>query len=214
MIILICPYCKTNLIDGSQFCSKCGQPIVAADNTDNTDKYWKEVDLLNEENEHEYLSIMRNAKSESRSKALSSILKSIAFVIVVVVVVMGVYAKNVSNQKKLEVVRTDAIGNTFSDTSGIAMLRSGDERERISVNFMDKDMLSYTRGSYSFHIANKDDGGYLTSWTENEIYENEEYEYSFSISFFGKITLKFDGKSYKVTLSDDGTIYHINLYND
>ena len=27
-------------------------------------------------------------------------------------------------------------------------------------------------------------------------------------------TLKFDGKSYKVTLSDDGTIYHINLYND
>lgn len=211
---MICPYCKTNLKAGSQFCQNCGQAIVVTDNTEHTDKYWKEVDMLNEENEHEYLSIMRNAKSESRSKALSSIFKSIAFVIVVAVVVMGVYAKNVSNQKKLEVVRIDAIGNTFSDTSGIAMLLSGDKRERISVNFMDKDRLSYTRGNYTFHIADKDDGGYSTSWTENEIYENEEYEYSFSISFFGKITLKFDGKSYKVTPNDDGTIRYISLYDD
>ena len=50
--------------------------------------------------------------------------------------------------------------------------------------------------------------------SQNEIYESCDYEYSFSTSLFGKITLEFNGKSYEVDLDDDGTISSIDFYGD
>ena len=47
---------------------------------------------------------------------------------------------------------------------------------------------------------------------EHEVYERCDYEYTFSASLFGKITLEFNGKSYKVNLNDDGTINSIEFH--
>lgn len=212
---MICPYCKANLPDGSQFCSKCGQTITATDNTANTTKYWQDVDSLNDTNEQERLSAIRRAKLEAQAKAAALTRKIIAFAAVAVVLVLVAISLNASSQKKLAFIKSDAIGNTYSDTSGGSVMFNGDEKDRITVKIIDEDTLSYTRGNYILHISSKEGGGYSTSWKQNEIYETAEYEYTFSSSLFGKITLEFNGKSYEVEIDDDdGSIYSIMFYGD
>lgn len=40
-----CPYCKTKLPDGSQFCSNCGQSVKnTVDNHGSTSSYWASVE--------------------------------------------------------------------------------------------------------------------------------------------------------------------------
>lgn len=212
---MICPYCKTNLPDGSLFCSKCGQTIATADNTDNTNKYWKDVDTLNDANEQERLSAIQKAKSEVQAKAAAFTGKIIAFAAVAVVLVLAVISLNASSQEKLEFIKSDAIGNTYSDTSGGSVMFNGDKKDRITVKIIDEDTLSYTRGNYTLVIYSKEGGGYSMSWSQNEIYETSEYEYTFSTSLFGKVTLEFNGRSYEVEIDDDdGTIFSINFYDD
>ena len=42
---MICPYCKSELPDGSQFCSKCGQTIAHQDNQNSVSStYWSAVE--------------------------------------------------------------------------------------------------------------------------------------------------------------------------
>lgn len=212
---MICPYCKANLPDGSQFCSKCGQAIIITDNTDNTNKYWKDVDTLNDANEQERLSAIHKAKSEAQAKTVAFTCKIIAFAAVVVVFVVATIFMNASSQKKLAFIKSDAIGNTYSDTSGGSVMFSGDKKDRITVKIIDEDTLSYTRGNYTLSVSSKDGGGYSTSWNQNEIYETAEYEYTFLTSLFGKITLEFNGRIYEVEIDDDdGTIYSIDFYED
>lgn len=211
---MICPYCKANLPDGTQFCSKCGQTIATKDGTDNTNKYWKDVDTLNDTNEHERLDAIRKAKSEAQAKTAARTRKIIAFAAVVAVLVLAAISLNASSQEKLEFIRSDAIGNTYSDTSGGSVMFNGEKRDRITVKFIDEDTLSYTRGNYTLCISSEG-GGYSTSWSQNEIYESQEYEYTFSTSLFGKITLELNGRSYEVKIDDDdGTIYSIKFYED
>lgn len=212
---MICPYCKANLPDGSQFCSKCGQTIATKDNTDNTNRYWKDVDTLNDANEQDRLSAIRKAKSEAQAKTAAFTRKIIAFAAVAVVLILAAISLNASSQKKLESIKADAIGNTYSDTSGGSVMFNGDKKDRITVKIIDEDTLSYTRGNYTLRISSKEGGGYSTSWKQNEIYETAEYEYTFSTSLFGKITLEFNGRSYEVEIDDDdGSIYSIMFYED
>ena len=42
---MICPYCKSELPDGLQFCSKCGQTIAHQDNQNSASStYWSAVE--------------------------------------------------------------------------------------------------------------------------------------------------------------------------
>lgn len=212
---MICPYCKTNLPDGSQFCSKCGQTIATKNGTDNANKYWKDVDTLNDTNEHDRLDAIRKAKSELQAKMAARTRKIIAFAAIVAILVLARNSLNASSQEKLEFIRSDAIGNTYSDTSGGSVIFDGDKKDRITVIFIDEDTLSYIRGNYTLRISSKEGGGYSTSWSQNKIYESQEYEYAFSTSLFGKIALEFNGRSYEVKIDDDdGTIYSIKFYED
>lgn len=91
---------------------------------------------------------------------------------------------------------------------------NGEERDRIIVKIKNGNTLTYTRGNYTLRIS-EGSNGYSTKWVENEIYESRDYEYSFSTSLFGKITLEFNGKSYEVSIDDeDGTISSINFYGN
>lgn len=213
---MICPYCKTTLPDGSQFCSKCGQTIInSSDHTDNTNKYWKDVDTLNDANENERLTAIHKAKSEAHAKTAAITRKVIIFAVIVAALVFAAFALNASSQDKLEFIKADAVGNTYSDTSGGSVMFHGDKKDRIIVKIKDENILSYTRGNYTLQVSSKAGGGYSTSWKQNEIYESNDYEYKFSTSLFGKITLEFNGKSYEVEIDDDdGTIYSINFYKD
>lgn len=212
---MICTYCKANLPDGSQFCPKCGQAVAASNNTDTTNKYWKEVDTLNDANEHERLSAIRKAKSEAQAKTAVFFLKTIVFSTIAAVLILTAIFLNASSQEKLAFIKSDAIGNTYSDTSGNTFMFSGDRIDRITIKIVDEDTLSYTHGNYTLHVSSKEDGSYSTSWSENEIYESAEYEYTFSTSLFGKVTLEFNGRSYEVEIDDDdGTIDSVKLYED
>lgn len=212
---MICPYCKTKLPDGSQFCPKCGQTIGDSfSNIEKTNKYWKDVDSLNDANENERLTAIRKAKSEAQAKTVSIMCKVIIFVAVVAALALAVFALNVNRQKKLEFIKVDAVGNTYSDISGGFVMSNGDKTDRITVTIKDENTLSYTRGNYTLHVSSKEEGGDSISWNQNEIYETNDYEYIFSTSLFGKITLEFNGKSYDVEIDDDGTIYSINFYEN
>lgn len=212
---MICPYCKTNLPDGSQFCSKCGQTIInSSDHTDNTNNYWRDVDTLNDANENERLTAIRKAKSEAQAKTASVTRRVIIAALLLVAITLSTIALNASSQKKLEIAKKDAIGNTYSDTNGSSIMTTGTKRDRITVIIKDENTLSYTRGNYTLRTSSKDGGGYSISWDENEIYEAGEFEYTFSTSLFGKITLEFNGRSYEVIIDDDDTIYSIKFYKD
>lgn len=213
---MLCPYCKTQVPDGSQFCPKCGQnAAISSDSTENTNKYWKDVDELNDSNEHERLTMIRKVKSEAQSQTWSTVRRIAIFTILIAMLVVGIFSLNANNEKKLEFIKSDAIGNTYSDSNGGFAMFSGEKADRITVEIIDEDMLSYTRGNYTLRVSSKDGDGYSVSWNQNEIYETAEYEYTFSTSLFGKITLEFNGRSYEVEIDDDdGTIYSIEFYED
>jgi len=210
---MICPYCKTNVPDGIQFCSKCGQPIAnSSGNTDNTSKYWKDVDKLNNANENNRLAIIREVETENKKKRAAASRKVIICLLIVVALSMATYSLYKFNQKRLDGVKASAIGHSYTDTSGSSIVRDGDKRTQITVTIKDENTLTYTYGSYtSKFIPVK--GGFTSIWSENEIYEECDYNYSFSSSLFGTIWLKFNGKRYKVTV-DDGVIYNIIFYDD
>lgn len=215
-----CPFCKRNIGTSEIFCPYCGQTIKdSSDNTDYTNKYWREVNALNNANENERLRAIRRAKAEAQARTASITRKitiaTALIAIVVVAVSLVIFQLNTHSQKKLEIVRADAIGNTYSDTSGSSVMWHGDERVRVTVTFINENTLTYTRGSYTLHISSKEGGGYLTEWSQNEIYETNDYEYTFSTSLFGKITLEFNEKRYDVKIDDDdGTIYSIEFYEN
>lgn len=212
---MICQYCKAIVPDGEKFCSKCGQPITNTLNaTDSTSNYWKAVDVLNDVNENERLEAIRKARAEVQAKTTSITRKVVIALSMVAVLAVVTFFMNKSSQEKLARVKADAIGNTYSDTSGGSVMFSGDKKDRIIVTIKNEHTLSYTRGNYTLHVSSKDGGGYSTSWEQNEIYETNDYEYTFSTSLFGNITLSFNGKTYVVKIDDDGTIYSINFYND
>jgi len=81
--------------------------------------------------------------------------------------------------------------------------------DRIIVTIKDEHLLTYTRGNYTLRITSKE-----SYYTQNKIYETYDYEYTFSTSLFGYITLEFNGKSYEVDIDDDGTIKRIKFYGD
>lgn len=210
-----CPYCNTELDDAALFCDKCGQTVAGSSkNTDATNKYWADVDALNTINEKEYQNTVRKAEAEAKARSAATIKNLIIVAVVITVLIISVIALNANSQQKLDFVKLDAIGNTYSDTSGSWGMFNGEERDRIIVKIKDENTLSYTRGSYTMEVY-EDGDGYSSEWIENEIYESCDYEYSFSTSLFGKITLEFNGKSYEVDIDDDdGTIYSINFYGD
>lgn len=84
---MICPYCKTNLSDGSQFCSKCGQTISPqGEQSTASSSYWnaveKEVardDKIRIDAENEFI---RKQKKKTRTIIASLI----AFGIVVIII--------------------------------------------------------------------------------------------------------------------------------
>ena len=212
---MVCPYCHNKLPNGSHFCQKCGQIIKnSSDNTEKTSKYWKDVDTLNNSNENERLSAIRRAKSEAQARIVSITRKIIIVTVVVAVLALALFALNSNSQKKLKFVKADAVGNTYSDTSGSSLMSHGDKRERITVTFNNENTLTYTCGKYTLHVSSNASGGYSTTWSQNEIYETHEYEYTFSTTLLGNISLEFNEKSYEVELDDDGTIYSINFYGD
>ena len=210
-----CKYCNSELNDDALFCDKCGQSVVdSSKNTGVTNKYWTDVDALNDTNEKEYQNAVRKAKAEAKAQSAAIIKKIIIAAVVIVVLVASVTTLNANSQQKLEFVKSDAIGNTYSDTSGSWGMFNGEERDRIIVKIKNENTLTYTRGNYSLRIS-EGSNGYSTKWVENEIYESRDYEYSFSTSLFGKITLEFNGKSYEVSIDDeDGTISSINFYGN
>jgi len=159
--------------------------------------------------------MIRKVKSEAQSQTWSTVRRIAIFTILIAMLVVGIFSLNANNEKKLEFIKSDAIGNTYSDSNGGFAMFSGEKADRITVEIIDEDMLSYTRGNYTLRVSSKDGDGYSVSWNQNEIYETAEYEYTFSTSLFGKITLEFNGKSYEVEIDDDdGTIYSIEFYED
>ena len=212
-----CQYCNAELDENALFCDKCGQSVTdSTKNTDNTNKYWADVEALNNTTAKEHLNTIKNAKAKAKAQSVALIKKIIIATIVVVLLVVSISALNKNSQQKLEFVRSDAIGNTYSDTNdiGSGILFDGDKRDQITVKIKDKNTLSYTRGNYTLEMSGKGDD-FSVDWVENEIYESRDYEYTFSTSLFGQITLEFNGKSYEVkTDKSNGTISHINFYRD
>lgn len=220
MLKMQCPFCKRNIGASEIFCPYCGQSLkTSSDNTDYTNKYWKEVNALNYANENERLRAIRRSKAEARARTASITRKitvvTVLVAIVVVAISLAIFILKTNSQKKLEFVKADAIGNSYSDTSGSSVMWDGDKRDRVTVTFLNESTLTYTCGNYTLHISSKEGGGYSTSWSQNEIYETNDYEYTFSTSLLGKVTLEFNGKSYEIKLDDDdGTIYSIKFYAD
>jgi len=99
---MFCPYCKTQLPDGIQFCPKCGQNLTNSFvTTDNTNKYWNDVDSLNDANENQYLNAIREAKNNVRAKKVSVVRTIALFGMVVSVLILTVVALNTNCQKNL-----------------------------------------------------------------------------------------------------------------
>lgn len=208
-----CQYCGAELNNDARFCNNCGQAVVASsESTSDTNKYWNDVDASNATNEKDYKNAINKAKAEAKAHSLATIRK-IIIAAVVCVVIVSVIAMNSNSQDKLAFAKSDVIGNTYSDTSGSSVMFNGEKHDRIIVKIKDENTLSYTRGNYTLRVSNGNNG-YSMSWQENEIYESRDYEYTLSTSLFGKITLTFNGKSYDVSIDDDGTISSINFYGD
>ena len=210
-----CHYCGAELDNNAQFCNNCGQAVVtSSESTSDTNKYWNDVDASNATNEKEYKNAVNKAKAEAKAHSLATIGKIIIAAVVVCVIIVSIIAMNSNSQDKLAFAKSDAIGNTYSDTSGSSVMFNGEKHDRIIVKIKDENTLSYTRGNYTLRVSNGNNG-YSMSWQENEIYESRDYEYTLSTSLFGKITLTFNGKSYDVSIDDDdGTISSINFYGD
>ena len=210
-----CQYCGAELDNNAQFCNNCGQAVVtSSESTSDTNKYWNDVDASNATNEKEYKNAVNKAKAEAKAHSLATIGKIIIAAVVVCVIIVSIIAMNSNSQDKLAFAKSDAIGNTYSDTSGSSVMFNGEKHDRIIVKIKDENTLSYTRGNYTLRVSNGNNG-YSMSWQENEIYESRDYEYTLSTSLFGKITLTFNGKSYDVSIDDDdGTISSINFYGD
>lgn len=114
-----CPFCNAELKDDILFCDKCGQSVSnLSKNTNVINKYWTDVKTLNNANEKELENASRKAKSKAKARLIGVIIKII--IVAAVVIVLGVSATilNADSQQKLEFIKSDAIGNTYSDTSG------------------------------------------------------------------------------------------------
>lgn len=210
---MTCPYCSAVLSEGSPFCPECGQSFSSSlSNSGQTGKYWNDVDALNEKNERERLGAIQRAKDEMKQQTAGFLRKALMVGIVVAILALILWSLNNSNQKKLEIVRADAIGSSYSDSS-TRIMSNGDNFDQMIVMFKDDRLLTYTHGNYTMHISSSGSGNRI-SVSENEIYQKKDYEYRFRSTLFGKVLLEFNGNQYEVELKDDGTIFTVHFYSN
>lgn len=209
-----CKYCGAEIKPENPFCDRCGQHIdEISKSTVATNKYWKDIDALNNADEKKFQEAINKAKVEKRKRKFSRIIKLVIAAVIGIGVIITINILDSSSQEKLEFVKKSSIGKTYSDTAGAAIMAGGDERDRTIITFKDEKTLNYIRGNYTLRIS-KDNDGYSSTWKQNQIYENRDYEYHFSTTLFGEITLECNGKSYAVDLEEDGTINTIYIYEN
>lgn len=211
---MICPYCKKETSTDVDFCPNCGQMILQSkvDGTSKVDGYWQEVNKSTAEDQTRYQTAVAKEAKETRAKRIRIILSIIVLAIISLVAVVLISSHSQNNAHKLQFAQNSMIGETYSDHDGGFALFNGDKKNRIIVEILDHNKLKYSRGNYTFRLKETASGGHSISWTENEIYEAETYTYQLSISFFGKMTITINGKTYDVSVSDDGTVSGIVFY--
>lgn len=97
---MICPYCKSELPDGSQFCSKCGQTIAHQDNQNSASStYWsaveKEVardDKIRIDAENKII-----AKQKKKNRTVIVSLITLAIIAIAIFYVVSIYPKQQFN---------------------------------------------------------------------------------------------------------------------
>lgn len=95
-----CQYCGAEIKEDALFCDNCGQAVAdSSKNTGVTNKYWTDVDALNNTNEKEYQNAVRKAKAEAKAHSAAIIKKIIISAVVIVVLVVSVTTLNANSQK-------------------------------------------------------------------------------------------------------------------
>lgn len=210
---MLCPYCNSELSDGTPFCPKCGQAISHADLTPNeSDTYWSKAAEDQKKHDDQYQILLetevKNVKG-ARAKRFSILLALIAVIILAVFIVQSV---NKSNEEKLSIAAASVIGKTYTDTVRIppqTLLGSAHpEVQTLVIN-------SNGTANYRYDV-----GDYSSGWDYDIEYTKEEgtYKYELTISFFGnvRITLISDRGVYRtfaVTTGDDGTVRRIEMFD-
>ena len=205
-----CPYCKNEVNDSELFCTVCGQALSGqTHNGKSTQVYWEEYQKKSDK-EVSHSRVMTELTKKQNRKARNAIFICVFICCAILcTIAILIISKNMTNKKVLEDIHEQMIGKVYYDSED-NILWSGDDTDRCVITILDQDQLEFIEGNYKMRL---DSGNHMT-WTENEIYQNETYTYSLSISFFGKVFITIQGEKYEVDVWDDGSVNMIHIYED
>lgn len=206
---MICPYCKKAIDDtnANQFCPECGQELKDVYDSNISDKYWKDIESDNLKSNKERLDRETVFVSEQNLRRRKKVAITIFLVAMAALFLYIVNTINRNNQAKLPSYYSSMTGNTYSDHKG-SMYLMGSSVERIEVEIIDEDTLSYRSGTW---IAKQRENSLETNWVEDNVNDPTTYDYNLTIELTGKVYITFNGMSYPVNI-EDGKVRSIDFY--
>ena len=90
-----CPYCKSELQDGSKFCEKCGQEILTKNDSSQTSKnYWDEYQAQTQKEVEDYKIMVQKSKDEQVIEKKKRVLRVIAASIIILIAASVIMIRN------------------------------------------------------------------------------------------------------------------------
>ena len=189
---MICPYCKKEISNGTVFCPNCGQEISTSQSQSQSDAYWTRVNQEDSKRSSEYKKMVGEAKREANSRRRKKIVTTVLILTAIALAVFGI-AKFQQNQSELIAeVKSGLIGKTMTAHSTHMEGLGWIHHEYWQLTFVDEDTLDY---AYIQTVGPAEDD-------EQPKYQGT-YSYTISRSIFGEYTIRVNGATYELRVSDD-----------
>lgn len=187
---MICPYCNKQISDKNQFCSECGQNLMAESETYSANSFWETINKENIERYRKYNDITDRGIKNVRDRRHKLTVTAVVLLIVVAIAIFGIMQFNKYQNEITEHVASELVGKTFtahdSHMEGLGWIY----HEYWQLTFKDEENLDF---AYLKTVGPREDD-------ETPIYKGT-YNYTLSRSVFGNYTVRVNGITYSLKVN-------------